>query len=46
MLSLLLECVRMKIIYDKDKVIDIEGYIGDGIYTKEEDIDRLNRIYT
>jgi hypothetical protein len=36
----------MKIIYKGGKIIDIEDYIEDGIYTKKEDIDRLNRIYT
>jgi hypothetical protein len=37
----------MKIIYDiEGNVIDIKDYIEDGIFTKQEDIDRLNRIFT
>lgn len=41
-----LEYVRLKIIYDKDKVVDIEEYPNDGEFNnKQEDIDRLNRIY-
>lgn len=39
--------VIMKIIYDKDKVVDIEEYPNDGEFNnKQEDINRLNRIYT
>jgi len=36
----------MKIIYDKDKVIDIEEYPNDEVFDdKEKDIERLNKIY-
>ena len=47
MLHVFLECVRMKIIYDKEKVIDIAGYPDKYPFdNKERDIDLLNRIYT
>ena len=37
----------MRIIYDKaGRVVDIKEYEDDGIFTKQQDIDRLNRIYT
>lgn len=46
-LCVLLECVRMRIIYDNEKVIDIAGYPDKYPFdNKERDIDLLNRIYT
>ena len=36
----------MKIVYDEDKVIDIEEYPNDEVFDdKQKDIDRLNKIY-
>ncbi len=36
----------MRIIYKNGKVIDIENWKDNSIFTKEENIKRLNRIYT